>query len=237
MFFYDPFYMLIMVFGFGLVLIPQLLVKSTYAKYSEIDNAQNLSGSDVAKAILKSSGITDIQVEPVEGELTDHYDPSNKVVRLSEKNYYGKSIAALGVSAHEIGHVLQDKTGFVPMKLRSAIVPAANIGQSLGPILIMVGIGLRAVAHIGGMSDLIALTGIIFYGAIVVFHIITLPVEFDASFRAIALLSNGGYIEVNEKPAAQKVLGAAAMTYVATALYALMELLYWIWRLYASRRD
>jgi hypothetical protein len=226
-----------MIIGFALVLIPQMLVKSTYAKYAKVDNKRNLSGADVARAILHNAGITDIKVEPVEGELTDHYDPSKKVVRLSEKNYYGKSIAALGVSAHEIGHVIQDKKGFIPMKIRAAIVPAANIGQSLGPILIMVGIGLRAIAHVGGMSDLVALTGIIFYAAIVLFHIITLPVEFDASFRAIGLLSNGGYIEINEKPAAMKVLGAAAMTYVATALYALMELLYWIWRLYGSRRD
>ncbi|MFA6989126.1 MAG: zinc metallopeptidase [Candidatus Gastranaerophilaceae bacterium] len=237
MFFYDSSYMFIMIIGFALVLIPQMLVKSTYAKYAKVDNKRNLSGADVARAILHNAGITDIKVEPVEGELTDHYDPSKKVVRLSEKNYYGKSIAALGVSAHEIGHVIQDKKGFIPMKIRAAIVPAANIGQSLGPILIMVGIGLRAIAHVGGMSDLVALTGIIFYAAIVLFHIITLPVEFDASFRAIGLLSNGGYIEINEKPAAMKVLGAAAMTYVATALYALMELLYWIWRLYGSRRD
>ncbi|MFA6089745.1 MAG: zinc metallopeptidase [Candidatus Woesearchaeota archaeon] len=237
MFFYEPSYMLIMIVGFALVMIPQFVVKSTYAKYAKVNNEHGLTGAEVARAILENAGFTSVRVEAVAGELTDHYDPTNNVVRLSESNYYGKSIAAIGVSAHEIGHVIQDKTDFVPMKLRAALVPAANIGQSLGPILIMVGIALRAFAHVGGLSDIVALTGIVFYASIVVFHLVTLPVELDASYRAIAILSNGGYIETNERPAAMKVLSAAAMTYIATALYALMELVYWIWRLYGSRRD
>lgn len=237
MFYFDPFYMLLSIVGLGLVFIPQMLVKNTYSKFSKVLSSNKLTGADIVNKIFSNANIDDVKVEPVKGELTDHYDPSQKVVRLSEANYYGNSIAAVSVAAHEAGHVIQDYTGYYPMKLRAAFFPIAATGQALGPILIMVGLMLRFFMGYGGISDLIALTGVIFYGAIVLFHIITLPVELNASYRAIQILETGGFISTNEKPGAQKVLTAAALTYVATALYALMELLYWVWRIYGSRRD
>ncbi|MDD3149506.1 MAG: zinc metallopeptidase [Candidatus Gastranaerophilales bacterium] len=236
MFFYDSFYMIIAILGMILVFIPQMLVKSTFAKFSKIQAANNMTGADVAREILKNNGITNVVVEPVQGELTDHYDPAQKVVRLSEPVYNGTSVAAQGIAAHEIGHVIQDFKGYLPMKLRAGIFPAAQAGQQIGPFLLMGGIFLRMFMGMGGFTDLIALTGIVFYAGAVLFHIVTLPVEFNASFRALKALSSGGYLETSEISGARSVLGAAAMTYVATALYSLMELIYWIWQFF-GRRD
>lgn len=239
MFYYmDPAYMLLAVVGMGLVFIPQLLVKNTVAKYTKVAVGSGMTGAKAAEKILEEAGVNDVKVVPTSGELTDHYDPSQKVIRLSEKIYYGNSVSSLGIAAHEVGHAIQDNRNFLPMKLRSAFVPAVNAGQTIGPLLLMAGLGLRYFAGSGGgLADLVAITGILFYASVVVFHFVTLPVEFDASFRALRLLSNGGYITSMETSGARKVLGAAALTYVATALYALMELVYWIWRLFGSQRD
>jgi len=238
MFYMSPEYMLLSLIGMALVFIPQMLVMGTYKKFAKVQAANNLTGADVAKNILKYAGINNVEVVPVQGQLSDHYDPSQKVVRLSEDIYYGKSISSYGIAAHEVGHAMQDFQGYLPMKLRAGIFPAVQAGQMLGPFLLMAGLGLRYVAGFGGFTDLIALTGIALYGAVVVFHIVTLPVEFNASFRAIKVLADGGYlVDNNEVNGAKAVLSAAALTYVATALYALMELLYWVWVFFGRNRD
>ena len=237
MFFHDPIYMLISLVGMALVFIPQMLVKSTYETFSRVKSEHNLTGAQVAQQILNDNGIHNVRVESTSGELTDHYDPSAKVVRLSQGVYSATSIAALGIAAHEVGHAIQDNRGFLPMRARAAFFPAVQAGQFLGPMLLMAGLGLRMFMGIGGFTDLIALTGILFYASVVIFHIITLPVEFDASFRAVRALANGGYVTQREMGGTQKVLSAAAMTYVATALYSLMELVYWVWTFFGRREE
>lgn len=238
-FFHDPFYIVIMLVGMAIVTIPQFIVKNTYQKFLEKPTRNNLTGREVAENILAKAGINGVKVEATEGMLSDHYDPRSKTVRLSRDNYYGTSLAAVSVAAHEVGHVMQDMSGYIPMKIRAGIVPFVNIGQFLGPLLLMAGIGLRVflASSNPGLYNLIALTGIIFYGSSVMFHIVTLPVEFNASNRAILSLANGGYIQNEEVSGARKVLNAAALTYVATALYSLIELLYWAWMLFGRGRD
>lgn len=235
--FFSSGYMLIAILGFVLVLVPQLLVKSAYSKFSNIDASSGMTGAQVAKSILSNKGINNVDVEPVQGTLSDHYDPTSKVVRLSEDIYYGKSIAAYGVAAHEVGHAIQDAENYMPMRARASIFPVVNFGQGVGPILIMASIGLRAFLNLGGLTDLIALLGILFYAAVVVFHIVTLPVEFNASFRALKALESGNYLDSKELNGSKNVLTAAALTYVAAALYAIIELIYWIWVLFNNRNN
>jgi len=237
MFYFDPVYMLVAVVGMALIFIPQMLVKSTYKKFAKVRASNNMTGADVARAILQKEGINDVQVESIGGTLSDHYDPSKKVLRLSQDIYNGNSISAFGIAAHEAGHAMQDNQGYLPMKLRAGIFPAVQTGQMLGPLLIMAGLFMRYMAGMGEFTMLIALTGIALYGSVVLFHLITLPVEFNASARAVRVLADGGYFTDNrEVSGVKKVLTAAALTYVATALYALIELLYWIW-VFFGRRD
>ncbi|EKE04554.1 MAG: hypothetical protein ACD_20C00051G0020 [uncultured bacterium] len=235
--FFDPAYMLIAIVGMALVFFPQMLVKGTFAKFSKVLAKKGLTGAQVAKSILTEAGVNDVSIEPTSGTLSDHYDPTKKVIRLSEEIYHGNSVAALGIAAHEVGHAIQDNRGYLPMKLRAGIFPAVQTGQMLGPILLMAGLGLRYFMGMGGFTDLIAIAGIALYGAVVVFHFVTLPVELNASHRAMQALAGGGYLAQNEIGGARKVLNAAALTYVAVALYALMELLYWIWVLFGRNRD
>lgn len=237
MFYFDPVYMIVAVIGMILIFIPQMLVKNTYKKFAQVKVSNNLTGADVARSILSTSGLANVQVEPTQGELSDHYDPTKKTVRLSEDIYYGSSVSSFGIAAHEVGHAIQDYQGYMPMKIRAGLFPAVQTGQMLGPLLIMAGLGLRYLAGMGEFTTLIALLGIALYGSVVLFHIVTLPVEFDASMRAIKALANGGYlVENKEVDGAKNVLTAAALTYVATALYALIELLYWVW-VFFGRRD
>lgn len=236
--FFSPEYMFISLIGMAIVFIPQLLVKSTYSRYTQVAAARNMTGADVAISILQNAGVHDVSVEPTRGELTDHYDPSQKIIRLSEKIYYGKSLSSYGIAAHEVGHAIQDNRGYLPMKIRAGIFPAVQAGQMLGPLLLMAGLGLRYVAGLGEFTTLIALTGIALYGSVVLFHVVTLPVEFDASMRAVKALAGGGYLVDNsEVSGTKKVLTAAALTYVAAALYAVIELLYWVWIFFGQRRD
>lgn len=232
--FFNPIFL---IFAFLFVILPQMLVKSVYSKFSKVVTTSSMTGGQVAKAILNDAGIYNVNVEPTQGMLSDHYDPTKKVIRLSEDIYHGSSIAAFGIAAHEVGHAIQDNKGYVPMQLRAGIFPAVMAGQTLGPLLLMAGLGLRYFAGMGGFTDLVAMAGIVLYGAVVVFQIVTLPVEFNASSRALQALAGGGYLSGNEISGAKKVLSAAALTYVAAALYALFELLYWVWVLFGNRRD
>lgn len=213
-----------------LMMWAQFRVKSTYQKYAQIDSSMGMTGAQVAEKILQRMGIDNVSVEPIAGELTDHYDPSAKAVRLSEVVYGSTSLAAAAVAAHECGHVLQDVKGYQPMNIRAALVPAANLGSNLGPILIMLGFGFSAL---GSISTMFINIGIALFLGVVLFHVVTLPVEFDASSRALRIINDLGILQGEENRGAKKVLDAAALTYVATALYSILQLV----QLLLSRRD
>ncbi len=213
---------LILIPGVILTFWAQSRVQSTYRKYSQVASTMGMTGAEVAETILRQMNVTNVRVEPVAGELTDHYDPSAKAVRLSEVVYSSNSLAAAAVAAHECGHVLQDVQGYKPMNMRAALVPAANLGSNIGPILIILGIFLSSM---GGISSMFINLGILLFVAVILFHIVTLPVEFDASSRALKLINQLGILQGEENKAARKVLNAAAFTYVATALYAVLQLI------------
>jgi len=217
MFFHPSF--LILLPGTALMMWAQFRVQNTYRKYAEIQSSLGMTGSQVAETILRRMGVDNVRIEPVGGELTDHYDPSAKAVRLSEVVYGSTSLAAAAVAAHECGHVLQDVQGYKPMNIRAALVPAANIGSNIGPLLVIIGIGLGAA---GGIFINI---GILVFLAVILFHVVTLPVEFDASSRALRLIDEFGILQGEENRGARKVLNAAALTYVATAFYAVLQLI------------
>lgn len=217
MFMFDTYYIVLVIPALILSMYAQFRVSSVFNKYSNYSNIRGLTGADVAREILHSKGLYEVIVEPVAGKLTDHYDPRTKVVRLSESVFYSKSLAAIGVAAHETGHAIQHQTAYAPLTLRSTLVPVAGVGSSFGPIMAIVGLMLQ--------SPLIINLGIILFTVAVAFYIITLPVEFNASSRAIEILSSRGILTVNEIEPAKKVLKAAAMTYVASALVAIMSLL------------
>jgi hypothetical protein len=239
MFFYDPTYMLVMLVGMVLVFIPQMWVKNTVGRYLEMRTSRGLSGREMAAIILQEHGLSDVQVEMVEGELSDHYDPTSKTVRLSPEIYHGNTVSSVAIAAHECGHAIQHAKGYVPVVIRSAMVPAVNIGSNMGPWLIMIALGLGAASHVMPQWALmLAWIGVALYGAAVVFHFVTLPVELDASGRALKVLETQHYLSSDEMSGAKKVLTAAAFTYVAAALYALIQLLYFVFRLLgSSRRD
>lgn len=226
---FDPIYWLVIGAGLILSVFASLRVKMTFAKYSRIATRSHLSGAEVAKSILRQHGIHDVQVERVAGDLTDHYDPKNKVLRLSEPVYAGRSMAAFGVAAHEVGHAIQHAEGYAPLKFRSAWVPVAGIGSNLGIFVII------AAFFLGGMEThmgaLVGWTGLALFATATVFTLVTLPVEFDASQRALLALEGGRYVQADELMGARKVLSAAAMTYVAAFVTSLLTLLYWAHRL------
>jgi len=197
----------------------QFRVQNTYRKYAEIQSSLGMTGFQVAETILRQMGVENVRVEPIGGELTDHYDPSAKAVHLSEVVYGSTSLAAAAVAAHECGHVLQDVQGYKPMNIRAALVPAANIGSNIGPLLVIVGIGL------GTAGGIFINIGILVFLAVILFHVVTLPVEFDASSRALRLIDEFGILQGEENRGARKVLNAAALTYVATAFYAVLQLI------------
>jgi Zn-dependent membrane protease YugP len=217
MFFHPSF--LILLPGTALMMWAQFRVQNTYRKYAQIQSSLGMTGSQVAETILRRMGVDNVRIEPVGGELTDHYDPSAKTVRLSEVVYGSTSLAAAAVAAHECGHVLQDVQGYKPMNVRAALVPVANIGSNIGPLLVIVGIGLGAA---GGIFINI---GILVFLSVILFHVVTLPVEFDASSRALRLIDEFGILQGEENRGARKVLNAAALTYVATAFYAVLQLI------------
>ncbi|PZA08389.1 MULTISPECIES: zinc metallopeptidase [unclassified Meiothermus] len=212
---------------FVATLVIQFWLQSTYARYSRIANSRGLTGAQTARAILDANGLRDVRVEMVPGALTDHYDPSQKVVRLSEPNYNSPSVAALAVAAHEVGHALQDAKGYAALRVRAAILPAANIGSALGPILVLVGLVVGSL----GLAEL----GLWLFAAVALFQLVTLPVEFDASSRALRILRQGFLSSGPEMAGAQRVLTAAALTYVAALASTLSTIFYYLTILQGAR--
>ncbi len=216
MFFWDP-TMILLIPAIILTLYAQQKVKSTYSKYSSVRTRRGVTGVEVAKYLLQSNGLGEIPIEKSQGSLSDHYDPVKKVLRLSNENYKGNSIAALGVAAHEVGHAIQHKNEYLPLNIRNSILPVANFGSTLAWPLVIGG-------FIFAMPSLLDI-GIILFSAVVLFQIVTLPVEFNASSKAIESLETAGFLEADEILKARKVLNAAALTYVAAAAVAVMNLL------------
>ncbi len=222
MFFWDP-TMILMIPALILAAYAQSKVQSTYAKYSEIPSASGRTGRDVAQAILAANGLSDVQVEPGQGFLDDHYDPLKKKIQLSPHNYESSSIAAITVAAHECGHAIQHQHSYVPLTMRTAIFPLANFGSKLAWIFIIAGFIFANRLSVAGVSLLDV--GILLFTFGVIFQLVTLPVEFDASRRALVQLNQLGFVAPEEQKGAKKVLDAAALTYVAAAAAAVLQLL------------
>jgi len=218
-FFYDWTYILLLP-ALALAIWAQWKVHSTFKEYSRVASRTGLSGADVSRRILRTNGLSDIQVDQVAGELTDHYDPSSRQVNLSESNYYNRSIASLAVAAHECGHALQHAHGYQPLLWRAKLVPAANIGSFAAFPLIFIGLLFGR-----GVGLFLMDLGIALFLFALLFHLVTLPVEFNASSRALAILEGNGMLAADEIQGARAVLRAAAWTYVASATMALMNLL------------
>ncbi len=217
--YYDPTYFLVLI-GIVLSLIASGRVKSTFAKYSQVRNSRGLTGAQAAEQVLRAAGIYDVRIERINGNLTDHYDPRTKVLRLSDSVYGQTSVAAVGVAAHECGHAIQHAKGYAPLKLRSTLVPIANFGSKLAWPLIIFGLFIS-----GESSMLLINAGIIAFLAAVAFQLVTLPVEFNASNRAIRMIADSGMMYGEEIKGAKKVLSAAALTYVASAATSILQLL------------
>ncbi|MBN1313938.1 MAG: zinc metallopeptidase [Anaerolineales bacterium] len=209
----------------------QSRVKSAFKKYSRVRLGTNLTGAEVARRILDASGLYDVVIEPVRGFMSDHYDPRSRTLRLSPEVYQGNSVAAAGIAAHETGHALQHGKGYLPLKFRTAMVPTVQVGSWLGPIVFFLGLLMRPI-----MGTTLAWVGIGLFAAMVVFALVTLPVELDASRRAKKLLVSQGIVFQQELQGASSVLDAAALTYVAAAVQAVSTLLYYTFLLTGSRR-
>lgn len=232
MFYFDPLYTMVMLLGLGLALLASGRVKVAFAKYSRIPNASGLTGAEVARQILEAQGITNVQVEATrsrqflgmggDGILDDHYDPRTKTVRLSPQNYNGRSQAAIGIAAHEVGHAIQHAKAYAPFATRQAIAPAAAVGSNMAYFFLMMGFFMHSM----GMLKI----GILMFAVAVAFQFITLPVEFDASRRAKLLLAETGIANSDDSKGVAVVLNAAALTYVAAAAAALLNLLYFMFR-------
>lgn len=216
-FMFDPTYMLV-ILGAVICLIASAKMKSTYAKYQKVRSLSGLTGAQAAERVLRQAGIYDVSIQRVSGNLTDHYDPRTKTLRLSDAVYNDTSVAAIGVAAHECGHAIQHNHEYAPLKLRGILVPVANIGANLAWPMIIIGV------IIGWVQPLITL-GIIMFSLAVVFQLVTLPVEFDASRRAVRVLGDSGILYGDEISHTKKVLTAAALTYVAGAASSILQLL------------
>jgi Zn-dependent membrane protease YugP len=217
--YYDPTYILVLI-GVILSLVASARVKSTFSKYSQVRNSRGMTGAQAAEQVLHGAGIYDVRIEHVSGDLTDHYDPRSKVLRLSDSVYGQTSVAAIGVAAHECGHAIQHAKGYGPLKFRNVLVPVANFGAKIAWPLILIGL-----LFTGNMSVTFINLGILLFLAAVLFQIVTLPVEFNASSRALGILRETGMLYEEEANMAKKVLSAAALTYVASAASAILQLL------------
>ncbi|MBQ2847947.1 MAG: zinc metallopeptidase [Clostridia bacterium] len=227
-FFYDYYYIILVIPAMLLAVWAQFKVKSTYNKFSKVENSRRITGAYAAQAILTFYGINDVRIEQVSGKLTDHYDPKSKVIRLSEGVYGSSSIAAVGIACHEAGHAAQHAEDYKPIKIRNSLIPVCNIGSTLG-------IPLAIAGYFFGFEPLITV-GLLLYSAIALFQVVTLPVEFNASRRAINVIEERGLLVQDETDGAKKVLKAAAMTYVASMIVALANLLRLVLR-FNNRRN
>lgn len=227
-YYYDPYYILLIV-GMVISMIASARVQGSFRKYNQVQSRTGLTGAEAARRLLQSQGIYDVSIQRVSGNLTDHYDPKNKVLRLSDSTYSSTSVAAVGVAAHECGHAMQHAENYVPLTVRSALVPVANFGSQFSMILIVAGLFFGQV---------LIEAGILLFCGVVLFQLVTLPVEFNASRRALRLLGDDGILYDEEVGMTRKVLRAAAMTYVASALMSALQLLRLV-LLYGgrSRRD
>ena len=226
---FDPLYLLVIGIGTALSLYALSVTKGRFRKYSQYTTRSRMTGADIARCILSDNNIKDVQVERIAGELSDHYDPRSKTLRLSEPVHDSNSMAAFGVAAHEAGHAIQHAKSFAMLQFRSAWVPMANLGGGLSMVVIMIAFFLGGVETATGNS--LAWLGIVLFSCTTVFTLVTLPVEFDASKRALACLKKGNYVTESELNGARKVLNAAAMTYVAAFVTSLLTLLYLAYRL------
>lgn len=235
--FFNINYLIFMLPAIALALFAQWKVSSTYRKFSQVRNAQGLTGADVARVLMRNEGLEYVGIEMIPGDLTDHYDPRGKVMRLSAGSSQAPSVAAMAVVAHELGHALQDKQGYFWLQLRSGIVGAANIGSNFGTLLVFVGLLFGAAAGRGGtLGFTIALAGLILMSAAVVFSLVTLPVELNASSRAREMLMRNGLVTAQEAQGVSSMLNAAALTYIAGAAQAVMQLLYFATLIFGGRR-
>lgn len=226
---FDPLYLLAVLPALVLGLWAQSRVKANFNKYAKIATMRGVTGAQVARTLLDAHGLHDVRVEAAKGYLTDHYDPRSKTLRLSEATYRSPSVAAAGIAAHEMGHALQHAQGYAPLQIRSTLVPAVQFGTGIGPYLFMGGLFLQMTS--------LAWVGVILYAGATLFALITLPVEFDASNRAKALLVRQGILVGPEMEGVNKVLNAAALTYVAAAIQSIGTLLYFVLRLSGGSRD
>jgi len=225
---FDPLYFLLLAPAILLSLWAQWRVSSAFARGKQAPSPGRMTGAEAARLVMRSAGIPDLPIEPIEGTLTDHYDPSHKVLRLSPDVYYGRSLAAVGVAAHEAGHAIQDATRYPLLVVRNAIVPMAAIGSNLSWIVIIVGLALMSAGIL--LGKWVTLFGIGLFSVVVLFQLVNLPVEFDASRRARAILVNYGIIDERQDQVVARVLNAAAMTYVAATLTAVLTLIYYLIR-------
>lgn len=218
-FYYDPTYILVLI-GALICIIASGRVNSVFNRYSQVRSHSGMTGRETAEKILRANGIHDVTVQHISGNLTDHYDPRNKTLSLSDATYQSASVAAIGVAAHECGHAVQHHVGYAPLKIRGALVPVANFGSMAAWPLIIIGLFIN-----GNMSLMLINLGILLFSAAVLFQLVTLPVEFNASRRAVKVLENTGMLYPEEVDATKKVLGAAALTYVASAASMILQLL------------
>ena len=227
--FFDPLYLMFAIPGLIIAGLASFYVKSTFSEYSHFRASSGMTGAQAAAQMLHSAGIYDVRIERVEGFLSDHYDPSSRTLRLSPGVYDSDSLSAIGVACHEAGHALQDAAAYAPLGLRSALVPVTNISSWLSYLVIILGFIFQS----GGM----VMIGAILFSAVVVFSIVTLPVEWDASSRAKQLMVSAGIVSAPERDNAGKVLNAAFLTYVAAVLSSLLTLLYYLVRAAGMNRD
>ena len=227
-YFYDPTYLLVII-GFLLASFASMGVNVTFKKYEKVKSMRNYTGADAARRILDANGLHNVRVEHISGNLTDHYDPKSDVIRLSDATYASTSVAAIGVAAHEAGHAVQHAEGYVPIKVRNSMVPAVNICSTLAMPIFIIGLIIGAM----GLANV----GIILFSAALLFQLITLPVEFNASHRAIKILDSSAMLEEDELRGAKKVLSAAAMTYVAAAVSSALQILRLVLLTNSRRRD
>lgn len=225
----DPLYWVMIGAGILLSAWAGIRVKGTFHRFSQVGTRSGRTGAEIARLILDRNGIRGVEVEPVAGHMTDHYDPTSRTLRLSEPVYASRSISACGVAAHEVGHAIQHAHGYAPLKLRSAWVPVANTGAGLSMLVIMLALFMGGFHTASGSTA--ATIGLILFGFTTLFTLITLPVEFDASRRALATLEQGGILTMDEMSGARKVLNAAALTYVAAFVTSVLTLLYFMIRL------